>query len=161
MDRPTSAYNNTLTINATIEDVIGEYSCTIVNSIGRSETRTKDIKGIYILLLIVVHISMMIYSLALEVSGHESPVIVGLSRSINCTTSLQVVRMEWVLVGDQGDPEEEREDGGQSLTLLLQPKSMALNGANFICRVTTPNGKKLEETVTVQVKGESAMNSHL
>ncbi len=45
VDRPTSAYNNTLTINATIEDVIGEYSCTIVNSIGRSETLTEEIRG--------------------------------------------------------------------------------------------------------------------
>ncbi len=67
--------------------------------------------------------------------------------------------MEWVLVGDQGDPEEEREDGGQSLTLLLQPESVALNGANFTCRVTTNNGKKFEETVTVQVRGESAIKN--
>ena len=95
--------------------------------------------------------------LALKVSGHESPVIVGLSRSINCTTSLPVVRMEWVLVGGQGDPEEEREDAGQSLTLLLQPESVALNGANFTCSVTTKNGRKFKETVTLQVKSEFAM----
>ncbi len=99
---------------------------------------------------------MVLFYLALVISGHESPVIVGLSRSINCTTSLQVVRMEWVLVGNQ-DPEEEREDGGQSLTLLLQPESVALNGTNFTCRVTTKNGMKFEETVTVQVRGESAI----
>ncbi len=92
--------------------------------------------------------------LALQVSGHESPVIVGLSRRINCTTSLQVVRMEWVLVGGQGDPEEEREDGGQSLTLFLQPESVELNGTNFTCKVTTKNGMKFEETVTVQVRSE-------
>ena len=59
-----------------------------------------------------------------------------------------------MLVGGQGDPEEEREDAGQSLTLLLQPESVALNGANFTCRVTTINGKKFEKSVTVQVKGE-------
>ena len=34
MNRTTSAYNNTLTINATIEDVIGEYSCTVSNDLG-------------------------------------------------------------------------------------------------------------------------------
>ena len=45
LNRTTSAYNNTLTINATIEDVIGEYSCTIVNSAGRSDTLTRAIKG--------------------------------------------------------------------------------------------------------------------
>ncbi len=59
-------------------------------------------------------------------------------------------------MGDQRDPEEEREDGGQSLTLLLQPESIALNGANFTCRVTTKNGRKFEETVTVEVKSEYA-----
>ena len=36
MNRTTSAYNNTLTINATIEDVIGEYSCTVSNDLGSS-----------------------------------------------------------------------------------------------------------------------------
>ncbi len=60
-------------------------------------------------------------------------------------------------MGGQGDPEEEREDGGQSLTLLLQPESVALNGANFTRRVTTNNGKKFDENVTVQVRGESTI----
>ena len=66
--------------------------------------------------------------------------------------------MEWVLEGDQGDIEEEREDGGQSLTLLLEPESVALHGANFTCRVTTKSGRKYEETVTVQVKGEPTVD---
>ena len=88
----------------------------------------------------------------MEVKGHEIPVIVGLSGSVNCTTSLQVVRMEWVLVG-VGDAVEERDDGGQSLTLPLKPETTGLNGAKFTCRVTTTNGKKFEKTVTVKVKG--------
>ena len=45
LDRVTSTYNNTLTINATIEDVVGEYSCTVVNSIGSSETITRAVRG--------------------------------------------------------------------------------------------------------------------
>ena len=36
MNRITSAYNNTLTINATPEDVIGEYACTVSNDLGSS-----------------------------------------------------------------------------------------------------------------------------
>ena len=45
LNRTTSAYNNTLTINATIEDVIGEYSCTILNSVGRSDRISKRVAG--------------------------------------------------------------------------------------------------------------------
>ena len=45
MNRTTSTYYNTLTVNGTIEDVIGEYSCTVVNSLGSSNTLTKTIKG--------------------------------------------------------------------------------------------------------------------
>ena len=44
MNRTTSAYNNTLTINATIEDVIGEYSCTVSNDLGSSYENT-TVKG--------------------------------------------------------------------------------------------------------------------
>ena len=44
MNRTTSAYNNTLTINATIEDVIGEYSCTVSNDLG-SSYETTTVKG--------------------------------------------------------------------------------------------------------------------
>ncbi len=99
-----------------------------------------------------ISLSPLVLYIALEVTGHEDPVIVGLSGSINCTTSLQVVRMEWVLVG-VGDPVEEREDGGQSLALPLEPETTGLNGAKFTCRITTKNGKKFEETVTVKVKG--------
>ena len=42
----TSTYYNTLSINGTIDDVIGEYSCTVVNSLGSSNTLTKTIKGV-------------------------------------------------------------------------------------------------------------------
>ena len=45
VNRTTSTYYNTLSVNGTIEDVIGEYSCTVVNSLGSSNTLIKTIKG--------------------------------------------------------------------------------------------------------------------
>ena len=45
MNRTTSAYNSTLTINASIEDVIGEYSFIVVNNLGDSDKCTRVIKG--------------------------------------------------------------------------------------------------------------------
>ena len=80
--------------------------------------------------------------------------IVGLQRDINCTTFLDVTMMEWVLVGIE-EPVERSEDRKQSLILTLNPDTTALNGATFICRVTTADsGKNFEESVTIKVKGE-------
>ena len=45
LNRTTSAYNNTLTINATIEDVEGNYSCTVLNSVGQSDRLFKTVQG--------------------------------------------------------------------------------------------------------------------
>ena len=88
----------------------------------------------------------------MEVSGHEDSLIVGLSRSINCTAHLNVTRMEWLLEGTV-DPVEERDDGGQELVMTLNPKNTDLDGATFTCRVTTVKGKMSEEAFTMKVKG--------
>ena len=45
VDRATSTYNNTLTINASFVDVIGNYSCSVSNSIGTSNVQETEIKG--------------------------------------------------------------------------------------------------------------------
>ena len=87
-------------------------------------------------------------------TGHKRVVVVGLPRDINCSTHLEVTRMEWVRVG-VSDPVEEREDGGQSLALPLNPTDTELDGAAFTCRITTVRGirKTFQETVTIEVKG--------
>ena len=76
----------------------------------------------------------------------------GLSRNITCSTHLEVVRMEWVVVA-VGNAVEEREDGGQSLILPLKPTTSGLDGAEFTCKITTTGGKTFSETITVDVKG--------
>ena len=85
-------------------------------------------------------------------SGHEDPLIVGLSRRMNCTTYLNVTRMEWLLVG-LANPVEERNSGEKELVMTLNPENTDLDGAMFTCRVTITSGEKFEETVTLQVKG--------
>ena len=45
VDRVTSTYNNTLTIEASFVDTIGEYSCNVTNSIGTSSAEEIEIKG--------------------------------------------------------------------------------------------------------------------
>ena len=63
--------------------------------------------------------------------------------------------MEWVLVG-VGNPEPvvEREDGGQLLVLPLSPSTTGLNGAMFVCRITSTSGHTYEKTITVTVRGK-------
>ena len=48
-----STYNNTLTINGTIEDVVGEYSCTVSNTLGSSNELIKTVKGTLLIVLYV------------------------------------------------------------------------------------------------------------
>ena len=89
----------------------------------------------------------------MEIYGHETPVLVGLSRDITCTSHLNVTKMEWILVV-VAETVEEREDGGQSLTLPLRPTNTGLDGTRFTCRVTTATGKVFEKTVTIHIKGK-------
>ena len=45
VDRVNSTYKNTLTIEANVEYVVGEYSCKVANSIGTSNLQETEIKG--------------------------------------------------------------------------------------------------------------------
>ena len=87
------------------------------------------------------------------VTGHETLLLVGLSRNITCTTHLNVTKMEWIVVGLPGLAEK-REDGGKSIILPLKPTSTGLDEAKFTCRVTTVKGKTFEKTITTRVQGE-------
>ena len=97
--------------------------------------------------------TILSFSKAFEVSGHETPVLVGLSRNITCSTHLEVVRMEWVAVA-MGNAVEERKDRGQSLVLSLKPNTTGQDGAEYTCKITTTGGKTFSETITVEVKGQ-------
>ena len=61
--------------------------------------------------------------------------------------------MEWLLVG-VAEPVEQREDGGQNLTLVINLTDTGLDGAMFTCKLTTVTGKDFEKTITIEVKGQ-------
>ena len=88
---------------------------------------------------------------AVEIRGHEKPIIVGLTGDINCSTHLNSTTMEWFLVGVDDSLEKSY---NQHLTLTIDAKSTGLNGTMFTCRVTDVEGKKYEQSVTIRVKGE-------
>ena len=90
--------------------------------------------------------------LAVEVSGHEDPLIVCLSRSINCTTYLNVTRIEWLLNGSLYLMEE-KDDGERELVMILNPNNTDLDGAMFTCRIITARGTTFEEVIIINVRG--------
>ena len=82
LNRTTSAYNNTLTINATIEDVRGDYSCTVLNSVGQSDKLIKTVKGeahhLWRLIAIVVlsiRAVYVVFNCQLAISKHSAIMI--------------------------------------------------------------------------------------
>ena len=88
----------------------------------------------------------------MEITGYERPFIVGLAGVITCTTTLNVTKMEWFLVGVD-DFVEEQNSGNDTLYLPLDPKTTGLDGAMFTCKVTTMSGREYNETITIHVKG--------
>ena len=87
---------------------------------------------------------------AVEIHGHEKPIIVGLTEDIHCSTHLNATEMEWFLVGVDEPLEKSY---GRHLTLTIDAKSTSLNGAMFTCRVTDVDGDQYEQSVTITVKG--------
>ena len=77
--------------------------------------------------------------------------IVGLTGSINCSTLLNVSKMEWYIKGFD-DPVESGVDVN-SLLLTLNPDNTALNGTSVICQATAASGEVYEEKVLIMVKG--------
>ena len=98
------------------------------------------------------------FFIALKVNGHEKIAYVGLTRSVECSTHLEVMKMEWLLAG-VAEPVGKREDGGQNLTLVLNPTDTELDGANYTCRVTTKAGNIFQRSVSLVVKGDHLFNS--
>ena len=93
------------------------------------------------------------FTAALEVTGHEAPLIVGLSGELTCSTHLDVAKLEWYLVGFEDSLEEV---DNTTLSIDVDVYSTALDGNEFTCRGTTVGGMVFEETVTIIVKGLAA-----
>ena len=153
VERTSSTYNNTLTINGTIEDVVGEYSCTVSNTLGSSNKLTKIFQGILVAYIAMTHMAINFNFIALELSSHHTTLYVGVPMDIICSTHLETTKMEWLLLG-MAEQVEQREDGGQNLTLVLNPTDTELDGANYTCRVTTKAGNVFHDFFTLEVKGK-------
>ena len=90
----------------------------------------------------------------LTITGNEEPLIIGLSRHINCTWlgEENVTMMEWFVVGLEAVAIE-TETNAKSVILTLDPNSDGLDGAMFTCRATLFNNSEIDKTIQLSVEG--------
>ena len=95
-------------------------------------------------------IIIIMFIAELEVTGHEAPLIVGLSGELTCSTHLDVAKLEWYLVGFEDSLEE---TANTTLSIDVDVYGIALDGNEFTCRGTTTDGGIHEKTIAIVVKG--------
>ena len=65
--------------------------------------------------------------------------------------------MEWFLVGLDAIPIETASNTN-NVVLSPDPDSSGLDGAMFTCRATLSDGREVEETITLRVRGISGVS---
>ncbi len=87
---------------------------------------------------------------ALEVTGYESPIVVGLSGTLLCSTILNVTSIKWYLTATNSVLES---SSSSSVEYRMTPNSAALNGTRYTCKAETASGEIYSKTVDILVKG--------
>ena len=87
--------------------------------------------------------------------GHEERLIIGLPRDIHClwTGDSNATLMEWFVDGLEALSAVESAKDTRELVLTLDPDNNGLDGAMFTCRATLSDGRKVEKTISIVVRG--------
>ena len=162
IDRTSSTFDNVLTIKGSYADAVGDYKCNLSNTLGVA-TANKTINGMTIINTLLLpgpypslslSLSPALSPSALEVTGYENPIIVGLSGTLRCSTILNVTTIAWYKTGIDTALESST---SSTVDLVLTPNTAALDGTSYTCQAMTASGEKHTETVTIQVKGDYPM----
>ena len=91
----------------------------------------------------------------LNITGHEEPLTVGISRDVICSWNgdANVTKMEWFLVGLGAGEAIETVMGESSIPLPINPSDEGLDGTMYTCKATMSDGQAVEESITLNVKG--------
>ena len=92
--------------------------------------------------------------LEIEIVGNELPLINGVQQDITCIYGgSDVAAIQWILlIGTLEIPYRRDISGANELVLNLQP-TPDLDQSQFMCRVIDFLGRKVEEIITITVKG--------
>ena len=78
--------------------------------------------------------------------GYESPIVVGLSRTLHCSTILNTTKMEWY---ETGVNILLKNSTSSSVELVLTPNTAGLDGTRYTCQAVTVSGEVYSETVSI------------
>ena len=89
----------------------------------------------------------------LQISGHETPAYVGLTKTITCNwTGLDhITKLEWYLVGLE-QPLGRKIDNITTELITGRISNISLNGNLFVCKATTIGGRTVQKTIGLWVK---------
>lgn len=90
-------------------------------------------------------------------TGYESPIVVGLSGTLRCSTILNVTSIEWYLTATSSVLES---SSSSSVDYTLTPNTAGLNGTRYTCKALMGSGETYTKTISIQVKGVYAYYSN-
>ena len=89
---------------------------------------------------------MTMLPLGIEISGYSSPLTVGESAQITCSSDLDVTTIEWLYNG-----ELITSSNRPSSILIFETVYYSFHNRQYTCKVTTPYGEQ-EDTVAIIVE---------
>ena len=104
---------------------------------------------------VYVYVRCVCYPGQLVITGHEEQLIIGLPRDIQCLWKgdSNATLMEWFVDGLEADSAVESATDTRDLVLTLDPDTDGLDGAMFTCRATLSDGRQVEKSITLVVRG--------
>ena len=90
----------------------------------------------------------------LQISGHETPVYIGMSKTVTCTwTGIDnIAKVQWYLVGLEEVEIGEKIDNITTKLTTGRMLDVNWNGKLFVCKATTTNGEIVKKYFTLWVK---------
>ena len=80
----------------------------------------------------------------LQISGHEIPVYVGMSRNITCTWTGNITELDWYLVGLEVRLAT-KIDNNTTKLITGRVTNIGWNGRRYVCKATTTSGKTVKK----------------
>ena len=156
-DPATATYENVLSA-ATFADLVGNFTCTVNNNRGTSNTAEiilNDGEYLNCLKLALIYIVIIVCTCAVvQILGDNPPFTVGSTATLSCVSDSDATMIEWL---DGNSISVSMTTVGRELDLVLNPVRDDLHQTTFTCRVTRANGVG-EQSITLSVIGESLAN---
>ena len=96
--------------------------------------------------------------IALETTGYETPIVVGLQATLRCSTILNITSVKWYLAATENVLES---SSSSIIEYNMTPNSVGLDGTRFTCKAETVDGVIYSKTISIKVKGELQVDNNI